>query len=141
MVSFVSETSPRLNAGSPFKGVRKVSKVSAVLNFDYAAAVNRQRIREGKVPDFVAKPRKWGVQIKGTPLVEHKGKWYIEAKVESSKATYYLDGMEVDAAEVEKWLQDRHSGRQAVDDPIILRDYAVENIVSIRMKGNEFVIV
>lgn len=143
MVSFVASTEPRLRAGNPYPGLRLVRKVGAVLNFNYAAAVNRQREREGMTTDFVAEPRKWGERIAGTPLVYHKDKWYIEAKVERSDVIAYImpDLSPVDPEEVEKWLPPaRHSGRQGTEKAIMLRDFAVENIRSIRMKGSEYII-
>jgi hypothetical protein len=142
MVSFVASTEPRLRAGNPFPGLRKVSKINGVLNFNYTAAVNRQREREGMVADFVAEPRKWGVRMEGTPLVYHNGKHYIECKVERSEVVAYImpDLSPVDPDEVAKWLPSRHSGRQAVEKTIVLRDFAVENLRSIRMKGTEYII-
>lgn len=142
MVSFIASTEPRLRAGNPFPGLRKVSKIGGVLNFNYAAAVNRQREREGMTPDFVAEPRKWGQRVEGTPIVTHNGKFYVECKVEKSEVVAYImpDLSPVDPDEVAKWLPARHGGRQAVEKTIILRDFAVENIRSIRMKGSEYII-
>ena len=142
MVSFIASTEPKLKAGNPFPGLRKITKIGAVLNFNYAAAVNRQREREGIVADFVAEPRKWGQRVEGTPIVTHNGKFYVEAKVERSEIMGYImpDLSMVDEHEVLNWLPNRHSGRQAVEKTIILRDFAVENIRSMRMKGNEYVI-
>lgn len=142
MVSFVAATEPRLKAGNPFTGLRKITKIGGVLNFNYAAAVNRQREREGVVADFVAEPRKWGQRVEGTPIVTHNGKFYVEAKVERSDIVAYVmpDLSPVDPDEVAKWLPARHSGRQAVEKTIILRDFAVENLRSMKIKGSEYVI-
>jgi hypothetical protein len=142
MVSFISATEPDMRAGNPYPGLRKVSKVGATLNFDYAAAVNRQRVREGMVADFVAEPRKWGERVKGTPLVTHKGRWYVEAKVERSEVVAYImpDLSPVDPELVAGWLKARHGGRQGVERTVILRDFSVENIRSMRIKGVEYII-
>ena len=142
MVSFIASTEPRLKAGNPFPGLRKITKIGGVLNFNYAASVNRQREREGMTPDFVAEPRKWGQRVEGTPIVTHNGKFYVEAKVERSEIMGYImpDLSVVDENEVAKWLPNRHSGRQHVEKTIILRDFAVENLRSMRIKGNEYVI-
>lgn len=141
-VAFISSTEPDLRAGNPFPGLRKISRIGGMLNFNYAAAVNRQREREGVIPDFVAEPRKWGERIAGTPLVTHKGKWYVEAMVRHSEVVAYImpDLSPVDPEEVAKWLKARHGGRQAVKKPIILRDFSVENIRSMKMKGVEYII-
>lgn len=142
MVSFIASTEPKLKAGNPFPGLRKITKIGAVLNFNYTAAVNRQREREGVVADFVAEPRKWGQRVEGTPIVTHNGKFYVEAKIERSEIMGYImpDLSMVDEHEVLNWLPNRHSGRQAVEKAIVLRDFSVENIRSMRMKGNEYVI-
>ena len=142
MVSFIASTEPKLKAGNPFPGLRKVTKIGGVLNFNYQNAVNRQREREGIVADFVAEPRKWGTRIEGTPLVTHNGKTYIEAKIERSEIMGYImpDLGVVDENEVIKWLPARHNGRQAVEKAVILRDFSIENVRSIRMKGVEYII-
>ena len=142
MVSFIASTEPRLRAGNPYPGLRKVTKVGGVLNFNYAAAVNRQREREGMVPDFIAEPRKWGQRVEGTPLVYHNGKHYVECKVERSEVIAYImpDLSPVDPEEVAKWLPDRHSGRQGTEKAVVLRDFSVENIRSMKMKGVEYII-
>jgi hypothetical protein len=93
-------------------------------------------------PDFVAEPRKWGQRVEETPIVTHNGKFYVEAKIERSEIMGYImpDLSMVDEHEVLNWLPNRHSGRQAVEKPVVLRDFAVENIRSMRIKGNEYVI-
>ena len=142
IVSFIASTEPKLKAGNPFPGLRKVSRVNGVLNFNYEKAVNRQRDREGMVADFVAEPRKWGVRVEGAPIVTHNGKFYVEAKIERSEVMGYImpDLSMVDEHEVLKWLPNRHGGRQGVEKAVVLRDFAVENIRSMRTKGNEYVI-
>ncbi len=142
MVSFIASTEPKLKAGNPFPGLRKVTKIGGVLNFNYEKAVNRQRDREGMVADFVAEPRKWGQRVEGTPIITHNGKFYVEAKVERSEIMGYImpDLSSVDPEEVAKWLPNRHSGRQAVEKPIVLRDFSIENIRSMKLRKVEYVI-
>jgi hypothetical protein len=140
MVGFTSETVPRLLAGNPFINLVKSSRVGATLCFDYEAAVNRQRIREGKIADFVARPRKWGKYIGKSPVVEHKGKLYLNAKINSSNAIYIADGKIVTDAEVYAWMGERHSGRQHVDKTVESRDFSMENIRELRMDGVEYII-
>jgi len=142
MVSFIASTEPKMKGGNPFPGLRKITKINGVLNFNYQSAVNRQREREGVVADFVAEPRKWGVRVEGTPLVTHNGKTYIEAKVERSDIVAYVmpDLSPVDPDEVAKWLPARHNGRQAVEKAVILRDFSIENIRSMKLRKVEYVI-
>ena len=140
MVGFTSETTPRLLAGNPWINVVKSSRVNANLCFDYEKAVNRQRVREGKIADFVVQPRKWGKHIGKSPVVEHKGKLYLNAKINSSTAVYIADGKIVTEAEVYAWMGEKHSGRQHVDKAIESRDFSMENVRELRMDGIEYII-
>ena len=46
---------------NPYFGkVRKQTKTSALINFDYESSVNRSLQKEGKDADFEAKGRTWG---------------------------------------------------------------------------------
>jgi hypothetical protein len=150
-VTIVADTDPRLlKTGNPFAGVRKISRVNGLLNWIYENAVNNQRVREnqpldstGEVEHFDAKPRKWGERIRRddgtvTPLVEHKDRHYLELKVQKSLGHEYRDstGAVLDPAQVAKFIPNRKEGeRQEVDSPVILRDYAIENIVQITIDG------
>ena len=95
--TIVAETDPRmLKTGNPFVGATKISRVNGVVNWIYQNSVNNQRVREnqpldqqGEIEHFSPEPRKWGQRLKHetghvAPLVEHKGKHYLELKVERS---------------------------------------------------------
>jgi hypothetical protein len=148
--TIVAETDPRLlKTGNPYVGTTKISRVNGLLNWIYENAVNNQRVREnqpldnaGEVEHFTALPRKWGVRVKRTdgtvtPLVEHNGKHYLEVKVQKSLGYEYRhNGATIDPAKVEPFLPKRKEGaRQEVDNPVILRDYALENIQQITIDG------
>ena len=141
MVSFIATTVPRLLAGNPWVNLVKTSTISAVLNYDYEKAVNRQRVREGKVPDFKSEPRKWGKHVGKSPIVEHKEAFYLNCKIEKATATYLADGVEVEGAEVDSWIGERHSGRQKVENTVYGRDFKIENVRRIRMKRVEYIII
>lgn len=150
-VTIVAETDPRLlKTNNPFTGVRKISRVNGVLNWVYENAVNNQRVREnqpvdaaGEVEHFTAMPRKWGSRIRRddgtvTPLVEHKDKHYLELKVQKSLGHEYRDANDavIDPSAVAPFIPKRKEGeRQEVDNPVILRDYAIENITQITLDG------
>jgi hypothetical protein len=145
VVTVEARTEPRLlarhpltGAPNPYKGnVVKVSRVNGMINWRYAASVNRQRVREGLAPDFAALPRHWGVRVPGTPLVEHDGRTYLELKVERSLEHRYetVAGEPLDAAAVEAFLPRSSPGRQGVARPVVLRDYDLANLVSLRLEG------
>lgn len=130
-----------------------------MIGFRYENSVNRQRDREGTDPNFVAQRRKWGKHVPGTPLVEHKGGVYLETKVERElEQRYEVDGVPVSAEEIEA-LVNRRSARaipatadplqdfardlttiQGVKRPVILRDFALESIIQLRMGGEWYAI-
>lgn len=148
--TIVAETAPPVRkTNNPHPNVKKISRVNGMLNWIYENSVNRQRTKEnqpldanGDVEHFVAKPRKWGQRVRRddgsvTPLVENKGKHYLELKVERSLGYEYRDnGQTIDPSVIEPFLPKREEGaRQEVDDPVILRDYSVENIQQITIDG------
>lgn len=145
IVTLETRTEPRLLAKhpasglpNPFKGdVVKIGRVNGVINWRYGNSVNRQRVREGLAPDFVAIPRKWGVRVPGTPRVEHEERTYLEIKVERFMEHRYesLDGRELNFASVEAYLPSRSAGRQGVTREVVLRDYDLASIVTMRLDG------
>lgn len=138
-VSVVMDTEPQLVGGksSPFHGrVKKISKMSCIINFSYENSVNNQRGREGIETLFEAAPRKWGARVVGTPLVRHKDQYYLEVKVEKVLSSFFLvDGMPRDRSELEGAIRQGGEGRQGVDNPVILRDVSLLNIREITIGG------
>jgi hypothetical protein len=131
--------------GNPFAmPVTKESRVNVTLGFQYEAAVNRQRTREGTEADFEARPRQWGERVPGTFLVTHKGRTYLETKVERSVETpVYRDanGVELDPEAVKPFLPSRGGNRQGVEREIVVRDFALDSILAIRMKKEDYIIL
>lgn len=121
--------------------VWKRSVVNGMVNWKYENAVNNQRGREGLEKDFVAFPRKWGQRVEGTPFVEHKDKEYLELKVQNSLGHEYLDsdGNVLDRAAVEQYLRPKGASRQGVEREVILRDYSLENLRAVNMRGETYV--
>ena len=135
-------TVPDMNkTGNPYYGrVSKYSTLNVMIGFVYETSVNNQRCREGREADFESMPRKWGVRIQGTPLVENKGSLYLECKIQRVLETYYtLDGDEFSAEDLQPWLRKpSQADRQGVDAPVVLRDIKLENILEVRMFGEVF---
>jgi len=150
IVTIETKTEPRLLAKhpatsepNPFKdNIVKISHVNGMINWTYVNSVNNQRAREYLTPDFQPLPRKWGRRISGSPLVEHEGNLYLEMKVQRSLSHCYetFDGRALDPAMVESYLPQRKPGRQGVEGEVILRDYSLANVVSIKMGGILFII-
>lgn len=139
-VSIDTTTEPRLKGGksNPHKGrVTKVMTGANVMVFQnksvngYDAMVKRRLEKEGKNPDdFQLGPRAWGERIPNTPFVEHKGQLYLEVIfLKSGEVHYELDGVEVDAAEIQGLEYTSNNGHQGgLDDKVIIRTFKVDNI-------------
>lgn len=142
--TITTRTDARLKkTGNPFGHVEKVSRVNVTLGFQYAGSVNRQRIREDETPDFVAMPRQWGERSPHTPiLIQHKGNLYLETKVERSLSHEYRaeDGTILTDEQVRPFLPSRGQSRQEVEKEILVRDYALDSIIGISFKGEEFMV-
>ena len=128
--------------GNPFGKILKKTRLLANIGFHYANSLNSQAKREGKEIDFDIKPRRWGVRLPNTPLVEHKGKHYLEYKAENVQSVEYFTekGEQIEKSQIEEFLpQKRHSSTQKeLDKKIILRDVAIENIISLRISKNVY---
>lgn len=148
IATILVETSPNMvKTGNPYWGrVKKRSRVNGIIGFSYESCVNNQRVREANpqtieevsnVEKFFAQLRSWGKRIQGTPLVEHKGKYYLEMKVERVlDSGYYIGDNLIDKALVEQYLvKKKESEIQKVVKPVILRDYSLESIKSIIVNG------
>ena len=130
-----------------FERVTKTQKSNVFINFDYAASVNRKLVKEGKVADFVAKPRKWGEKLTGTPLVFHNTKYYLETRFLGAEpqVEYNLDGEITDKSVFELYLKKenvkatvKNQGLEE-DEIVILRDFKVENVRQLRINGTTYV--
>lgn len=144
--TFVAVTEVGMNkTNNPFfERVTKKQKSNVFINFDYAGSVNRKLLKEGKSPDFVASPRKWGEKLPGTPIVFYKNVYYMEARFLSNepKVEYFVDAVPTDKAVFETYLKpvstETSKEHQGVDEVIIIRDFKVANIHSITVNGNTY---
>lgn len=115
---------------------------------NYATTVNHRLKKEGKTPDFIAQPRKWGERIKGTPFVSHKGKLYVEIQPFRSLSTAYIVNGEVPRIvrkeDIAQYLTPvRPSKLQAdaglTDHQVIVRDFRIDRLREIRAMGGAIV--
>jgi hypothetical protein len=149
IATIVAETEPTMKkTNNPFVGATKISRVNGMINWHYENAVNKQREKEGHEEVFFSAPRQWGERIKRedgtlTPLVRHKGKAYLELKVQNSLGYEYRhNGAVVPAEMINPFLPQKKEGaRQEVEKIIVLRDYALENIRQIVLDGQTIDIV
>jgi len=145
-VTIFTKTVPAMIAGHPFgDDLLKVSHVQMNLGVSYANCVNAQRGRENLPQDFVAKNRKWGTPVMGTPFVLHTNKitkknpdpqpqLYLAGKVERSVEHWYEDraGNEIPTHQVEKWLRPKSPTRQGTNKDTYWRTYGLDKVLGFK---------
>ena len=130
--------------GNPYGKILKKTRLLANIGFHYANSLNSQALREGKKIDFDIKPRVWGERLANCPLVEHKGNYYLEAKVEKTfEVNYFLEnGAPIEKELVEPFLPKKKesSTQDQLIKKVILRDIKLESILSMRI-GDKNILV
>lgn len=156
IVKLVLETEPKLlkkgresKIPCPVERLIKRSELSAMLGSNYGNAVNKQREREDKEPDF--EPRLlWkgeGEHVEGSPfLVKRKGndqKFYLAFRLlKTLKETYFLpDGSEVSPDWFKEFLPawKGESEAQGVEKEVVWRTVLLENVKSVIYDGKEWI--
>ena len=123
--------------------VYKFYSVNTVSNANYTNSVNRQREREGLEADFMALPRTWGERIGKSPVIQHKGQFYFSVHINTvtTDVTYQdVDGNDVAKEDFAEFLPKPSASRQGVENEVITRDYKIESILQIRMKGYTYIV-
>lgn len=144
-VSMVSETVPKLRAGSPFKGVVKVSRKRGMINVNYNTAV-RKRIAANLGVELKEVEYENGgvwykhlqtVDAKALPLVVNKnkpdnGEFYLQYYPTSAESVFQLpNGDYVTDEQIKPWLPkvDRESFK-----PVVI-SIKIANIKELRASG------
>ena len=136
------ETDPKLRTTDNPLAHRVTKRTSMLVRIheDYEKAVNDARLEEGVRPTFKAKERAWGTHVEGTPLVEHKESYYLSCRVlDSAEPVYYVDGEEANDRQrrvIQVFLPTKpeSSGRQKVEDEVVVRTFKIESIVAIQIE-------
>jgi len=81
-------------------------------------------------------PRAWGERRPGTPLVDHKGKVYVEMLMNSRSYRYVSGGRDMTPAEVEAIVRERPMS----DDAQLVRDVNLDNINGIKIDGETYLV-
>lgn len=130
--------------GNPFHGkISKVSKVLAIVgNWSYEQSLINQAKRENVETEFEIKPRKWGVRLNDSGIVEHNGRLYLECKIQKcfdSRIVWsdgrYLSHDEIDSVRSFMPIRKESSTQDSIEKKIILRDYAFDSIRKIKLGG------
>lgn len=131
---------------NPYFGrVKKESIVNVFINHNYQNAVNKRLLKEGQEANFEAKPRAWGQKLPGTPIVLHNDKYYLSAGFltkNKPKTSYLLDGELVEKEVIQNYLPKvNEKPQEGLEEPVIERTYALENIKEIKVGGNVYEVV
>jgi hypothetical protein len=131
---------------NPFKNkiVLKESQLLVNVGFHYSNSLVNQAKRENVSTDFDVQPRKWGIRLPNSPLVEHKGNYYLEAKVENVFQTRFtdVDGNELDKQDVLPFLpKKRESATQdRLEKKVYLRDFKLASIQKFAFDGKIYLV-
>jgi len=111
--------------------VKKLSRVNGISGFSY-----RDSVRKAGEPDFVPQPRQWGERLgKNGHLVHHKGRLYLNMKVEKSREPVYL----VRSGPFLKTIRPAPDELPKRDErEIITRDYRLDHLQRISFGGKKY---
>jgi len=145
--TFYAETTPKTWKRNritgelfPYSSIVHKAIVNGLLNCDYQKNVNKQRVREGKKPDFEAK-KNWFVHIPNTPFVRNAnkddGKIYVQIRVRKFLySAYFVDGKQVTRESISGWLsKKRKPVNQGLDRDIISIVYNINDFREIHKTG------
>jgi hypothetical protein len=145
-VGLDTETIPTLTGGksNPMQGrVRKNMRGASVMVFQnkasngYANMVERRLQAEGKDPaSFQISPRQWGERVPNTPIVEHKGKVYLEVIfLKAGEVSYTLDGAPIAKADIAGLKESPEGEQGGLDNKVVIRTFGFDAIKGLRI-GN-----
>jgi hypothetical protein len=134
----------------PCKGVRRVVTGESVILFTnkggsgYENMVKRRLEKSGKDPEsFTVGDLPWGVRLKGTPFIAHKGKAYLQTILLSpGTVKYYMGTRELSPEAALGLIGNKEQGANQGLKPsnrVIVNTYMVENITAIHAMGKELV--
>ena len=105
----------------------------------YKNMVNRRLAAEGKVADFEPAALPWGERVEDSPLIQNKGKFYLQVIFhKGGDSEYYLDNKVIAKADIEGLKPEtQNAGRTGLEDEnsVIVRTFALDSIREIRMLG------
>ena len=144
-ISLRAVVKPTMRAtGNPWHNrVLKVVTAAGTINVRYSRAVNLQRRREAKPEDFKAKERSWGTKLPDCPVVQYEHEdgskvFYLDFKIQSRVDQFYEKdtGRKITKDQLEPWLRPPQKTRQGVEKRIAWRDFRIDRIVELKIKGD-----
>jgi hypothetical protein len=138
-VSVTTSTEPRLKKdNNPYFGrIRRICRRQGMIGPLYQNAVNNQRIREEKTPDFLAEPLPWG-QHDGPYFITHNGRTYLKLKEHGHGDDRWVDaetGSVIDVSVLSPYFYSKSEGRQGLDKPVDWKTVRMDHVVSLSFDG------
>jgi len=141
---------PWINKETGEVEIRKIQKTNGCINVDYGSSVNRQRDREGKPTDFIPEKRAYGERVGDSKVLLHhitkkeqEYRQYIQFRPVRCLDRRYVDfkNNEIPIEQIEPFLGDRKkTSRQGTKKITEWRNYRVENIFAVKMRGQLYVV-
>lgn len=137
MMTLTIVTEPRLRApkSNPLTGrVVKVQQINGAVGYNYAKAVNRQKVKDGSPPDFEAWKRRNMTHVGGAVIQNDKtGEYYVFLRpLSNSDPIYYVDGQLTELETIEDKLyfppKKNNGGRQKVSKEVPYINVKICNI-------------
>jgi hypothetical protein len=149
--SAIIDTEPKMRkTDNPYYGrVRKINRISGILNFNYDEGVRRRLEKEGKNPDEFVGGSSWHKPVtvdgKFTPLAAHKDnpdQLYLRVAVQhTDKPEYFFDGKPIDKKQIESFIPERsHYQNQNLEEPYRFIAPSLNNVREINIGGEKYII-
>lgn len=128
--------------GNPLDGreVCKYSKLNVRLNGNYT----KQARRETGNSEFVAQPRAWGERVGESCIIRHNDNFYLEYFcMNVLESGYMIDGVHATPEQVDiirEFLPKRKKTTNAGVSTDTVRCVNVENIISVKMNGKNYIL-
>lgn len=158
-ITFVATTDARANKKSvepdartgekiqnPYDKILKRTRVNGFIGYDYEAAVNRQRVRDGNTEVFEAQERSHGERI-APALAETNGVRKMVVKVQSYLAVEYfgVNGVvmkPITETEAKVFIREKtHSKSQDLDREVDHKEYNTVNIETANLLGESYEVI
>ena len=143
IVTIDAETEVKVPKSNPYYGAMKRNRINGQIGFYYGNAVNNELGREDKPMDFKPQMAKWQKPTDSRNLVTNadETKLYLYIRVLSSGSpTYSLNGVGVSREVIAPYLPEHRTPhtQDNLDKEVVVRTFSLDNIISIKMLGEEY---
>ena len=132
--------------GNQYMGAVKLNTVAGLIGFDYENGVNNLLGKEDKPMEFKAQAHKWALPTDSKNLLTNKdgNKLYLRIKVQSAGSPeFFFNGARIEKALLQPFMPEhkKPSTQAALDGEYVVRTYAIDSIRSMKLLGDELVVV